>query len=146
MASTGTAELLRRPAGRSVSGCAQRYAGIEMEAAGGSCTSTPLCPFTWMAACGPPLTSRRRRRYQCGNEELGLVRGLPREINHPVFAPSFAPISGAVTLPVGGALGDPGPGDPRAHVGPCLLVPLAVKFDFAAFKPSAPDQDATRRR
>ncbi len=52
-------------AGRSASGCAQRCACIEMGALGGSSTSTSPCPSTWMAACGPPLTSspKERRRY-----------------------------------------------------------------------------------
>src|ERR1700738_1804460 len=57
MASTGLAELRKRMAGRSVSGCAQRCACIETGAPGASSMSTHRCRFTWMAACGPPLTS-----------------------------------------------------------------------------------------
>ena len=33
-----------------------------MGASGASSTNTRLCPFIWMAACGPPLTSSRKRR------------------------------------------------------------------------------------
>ena len=46
-----------KAAGRSVSGCARRYACIETGAPGGLFTSTHPCRSTWMAACGPPLTS-----------------------------------------------------------------------------------------
>src|SRR3984893_11166574 len=78
-------------------------------------------------------------------EVFKLTRGLPREINHPVFGPGLAAIHGAMTLPVGRALGDPRPGEPRENVVPSLIFPLAVKIDGVAFKSSAPDQEATRR-
>src|ERR1035438_880697 len=74
-----------------------------------------------------------------------LTRGLPHEINHPVFSPGFAAIHGAVTLPVGRPLGDSRPGEPRENVAPSLILPLAVKIDGAAFKSSTPDQEAPRR-
>src|ERR1700687_209224 len=64
MASTVSAELPRPRVGRSVSGCAQRCACIEMRAPGESSTSTRPCPFTWMAACGPPLTSSPRPTHR----------------------------------------------------------------------------------
>src|SRR3989442_182376 len=57
MASTGLAEPLRRRAGRSGFGCAPQCVCLGLRAPGGSSTSTHQCPFTWMAACGPPLTS-----------------------------------------------------------------------------------------
>src|SRR5260370_35558158 len=78
-------------------------------------------------------------------EVFKLTRGLPREINHPVFGPGFAFIHGAMTLPVGRALGDPTPGEPRENVVPSLIYPLAVKIDGVAFKSSAPDQETARR-
>src|SRR5260370_10315158 len=78
-------------------------------------------------------------------EVFKLTRGLPREINHPVFGPGFAAIHGAMTLPVGRARGDPRRGGPRENVVPSLIFPLAVKIDGVAFKSSAPDQEATRR-
>src|SRR5882724_8498790 len=73
------------------------------------------------------------------------TRGLSREINHPVFGPGFTAIHGTVTLPMGKPLGDLRPGEPRENVAPSLIHPLAVKIDGAAFKSSAPDQEATRR-
>src|SRR5712692_715281 len=76
----------------------------------------------------------------------GLLRGFPPEINHPVSDPSFAAIYGAVTLPVGRSFSDPRPGETRENVVPSLILPLAVKIDGPAFKSSAPDQEATRRR
>src|SRR6266478_5107567 len=80
-------------------------------------------------------------REQCSfAKSARLLRGLPREIDHPVFVPGFAAVYGAVTLPMGRLLGDPGPGEPRQNVVPSLIVPLAVKIDSAAFKSSAPDQ------
>src|SRR5438132_11705306 len=63
-----------------------------------------------------------------------------------MFGPSFAAVHGAVTLPVSRPLGDPGPGEPRENLAPSLILPLAVKIDGAAFKSSAPDQEAARRR
>jgi hypothetical protein len=47
---------------------------------------------------------------------------------------------------VGRPLRDPRPGEPRANLAPCLILPLAVQIDGAAFKSSAPDLEATRRR
>src|SRR5260370_31525467 len=47
---------------------------------------------------------------------------------------------------MGRALGDARPSEPRENVVPSLILPLAVKIDVAAFKSSAPDQEATRRR
>src|ERR1700730_2650418 len=76
----------------------------------------------------------------------GSFRGLPREIDHPVFVPGFAAIYGAVTLPVRRPLGDPRPGQPRENVVPSPILPLAVKIDGGAFKSSPPDQEAARRR
>jgi hypothetical protein len=79
-------------------------------------------------------------------KSAALLRGLPREINHPVLGPSFAAVYGTVTLPVRRLLRDPRPGQPREDVAPSLILPLAVKIDGAAVKSSAPDQEATWRR
>jgi hypothetical protein len=52
----GFYQLGGTPDNRSVSGCAQRCACIEMGTPDGSSTSIPPCPFIWMGACGPRLT------------------------------------------------------------------------------------------
>lgn len=49
-------------------------------------------------------------------------------------------------LPVGRALGDARPGEPRENALPSLILPLAVKVNSAPFKSSASDQEATGRR
>ena len=63
-----------------------------------------------------------------------------------MFAPGFATIQRAVTLPVRGHFGDPGPGKSRENVAPGLILPLAVKIDGTVFESSAPDQESSRRR
>src|SRR6266849_5019634 len=106
--------------------CLSRWAG-----------GSAMTPSAW------PSTPREQCSFA---KSARLLRGLPREIDHPVFVPGFAAVYGAVTLPMGRPLGDARPSEPRENVVPSLILPLAVKIDVAAFKSSAPDQEATRRR
>ena len=63
-----------------------------------------------------------------------------------MFAPGFAAIRGAVTLPMRSSVRDLGPGESGEDLATGIILPPAMKIDRPAFKSSAPDQESPRRR
>src|SRR5450755_2158275 len=94
----------------------------------------------------PKQLTSTRRSGPVSVKSAGLLGGLAREINHPVFEPGLSAIHGAVTLPVGRPLGDPRPGEPGVNAVPSLILPLAVKIDGSVFKSPVPNLKSARRR
>src|SRR6266508_794978 len=67
------------------------------------------------------------------------------EVDHPVFRPGLTVIQRAMTLPVGAAAGNVGPGEPGENPLPAVIVPLA-EINVLSPEPATPHEKTARGR